>query len=121
MRMQKEEKIVIVLPMMAFCSLALAEWTIDGSDQNVTEEKSSSSTFQGYVTDIKPTKIGGNLIIHLDATDNSIFVPRDSGAKDIQGRIHVGDLVKVRGELSEFNGKMEIKVSRKTDVQIIKS
>ena len=122
MRMQKEEKIVVVLLLMALGSLAVAEWTFGSSDQSAVYGKSDSSTsVEGHILSMTTTKTGGNLIFHLDTTNNSIFVPGGSGAKDIQARVHSGDHVRVSGMLSEFNGKKEIKVARSTDVEVIRS
>lgn len=121
MRMQKEEKIVVVLLLMALGSLAVAQWTFGDSDQSAVSGKSDSSiSVEGHVLGMTTTKTGGNLVFHLDTTNNSIFVPSGSGAKDIQSRVHSGDQVKIKGKLSEFNGKMEIKVDRSADVEIIK-
>jgi DNA/RNA endonuclease YhcR with UshA esterase domain len=122
MRMQKEEKIVVVLLLMALGSLAVAEWTFGDSDQSVVNGKSESSTsVEGHVLSVTTTKTGGNLVFHLDTTNNSIFVPSGSGAKDVQSRVHSGDRVRIRGTLSEFNGKKEIKVARSADVEVIRS
>ena len=122
MRMQKEEKIVVVLLLMALGSLAVAEWTFGISDQSVATGKSDSTTsVEGYVLSMTTTKTGGNLIFHLDTTNNSIFVPSGSGAKDILARVHSGDHVRVRGMPSEFNGNKEIKVARSADVEVIRS
>jgi hypothetical protein len=69
--------------------------------------------------DIKPTNIGGNLILHLDTTSMPIFIPSSAGAKEVKSRIHVGDRVRIRGDVSVFQGKEELKVSRAADVQLI--
>jgi DNA/RNA endonuclease YhcR with UshA esterase domain len=122
MRMQKEEKIVVVLLLMALGSLAVADWTFGSSDQSAVSGKSDSSiSVEGHVLGMTTTKTGGNLVFHLDTTNNSIFVPSGSGAKDIQARVHSGDHVRIRGTLSEFNGKKEIKVARSSDVEVIRS
>jgi len=122
MRMQKEEKIVVVLLLMALGSLYVAEWTFGSSDQSpVTGKSDSSISVEGHVLGMTTTKTGGNLIFHLDTTNNSIFVPGGSGAKDVQNRVHSGDHVRIRGMLSEFNGKQEIKVARSADVEVIRS
>ena len=118
--MQKEEKLVVVLLLMALGSLAVAEWTFGSSDQSsVAGKPDSSISVKGHVLDMTTTKTGGNLLFHLDTTNNSIFVPGSSGAKDIRSRVRSGDYVSVRGMLSEFNGKKEIKVARSADVEVI--
>jgi hypothetical protein len=118
MRMQKEEKIVVILLLMALGSLAVAQWTFGESDQSAAVDKSYSSiSAEGHVLDIKPTKTGGNLLLRLDTINISIFVPRNSGADDVKSRIHSGDLVRIRGVLSEFNGNREIKIARSSDIE----
>jgi hypothetical protein len=121
MRMQKEEKIVVVLLLMALGSLYVAEWTFGSSDQSAAAGKSDSTiSVEGHVLSMTTTKTGGNLIFHLDTTNNSIFVPGGSGAKDVQSRVHSGDNVRIAGTLSEFNGNKEIKVARSADVEVIR-
>lgn len=120
--MQKEEKIVVVLLLMALGSLAVAEWTFGVSDQDdLTVKSDSYISVDGHVLDITATKTGGNLIFHLDTTSTPLFVSGSSGAKDILARVHSGDHVRIRGMPSEFNGKKEIKVARSADVEVIGS
>jgi DNA/RNA endonuclease YhcR with UshA esterase domain len=122
MRMQKEEKIVVVLLLMALGSLAVAEWAFGDSDPNALASKSDSSIHaEGHVLNMKQTRTGGNLLFNLDTTNVSIFVPRDSGAEEIWSLVHSGDYVRISGLLSEFNGKKEIKVARSNDVELIRS
>ena len=72
MRMQREEKIVVILLLMALGSLAVAQWTFGHFDQSAFSERSgpsksdSSISAQGHVLDIKPTKTGGNHLLPLD-------------------------------------------------------
>jgi hypothetical protein len=121
MRMQKEEKIVVVLLLMAFGSLAVAEWAFGVPGQSIGSGKSDSSiSAEGKILEIAPTKTGGNLIIRLEGTNRSVFIPGSSGAKDIQSRVHSGDHIKVKGVVSVYNGKQEIKVNRLADVEIIR-
>jgi hypothetical protein len=120
MRMQKEEKIVVILLLMALGSLTVAQWTFGDSDQSAVVDKSDSSiSAQGHVLDIKPTKTGGNLLLRLDTINVSIFVPRNSGADDIKSRVHSGDLVRIKGVPSEFNGNKEITIARSSDIEVI--
>jgi DNA/RNA endonuclease YhcR with UshA esterase domain len=125
MRMQREEKIVVILLLMALGSLAVAQWTFGDSDQSAASDKSgpsksdSSISAEGHVLDIKPTKTGGNLLLRLDSLDLSVFIPRSSGADDVKGRIHRGDLVRIKGEISEYNGNQEIKIASASDIEVI--
>jgi len=125
MRMQKEEKIVVVLLLMALGSLAVAFWAF-GPDESGQESSSDSSSqkdiglsVQGLVLEINPTKSGGNLLLKLDATELPIFIPANAGAKELQSLIRAGDRVNIRGTVSTFNGDEELVVSRQADVQVL--
>jgi hypothetical protein len=57
MRMQKEEKIVVVLLLMALGSLAIAEWAFGDSNQSAASGKPDSTiSVEGYVLDMKTTR-----------------------------------------------------------------
>jgi len=125
MRMQKEEKIVVVLLLMALGSLAVAFWAfgpeegeLDSSSDSVSQ-KDASLSVEGLVLEIKPTKSGGNLLLKLDSTQLPIFIPARAGTEEIQARIQVGDRVKIRGTISTFQSNEELVVSRQTDVQVL--
>jgi hypothetical protein len=123
MRMQKEEKIIAVLLLMALGSLAVAFWAFGTEDrlQDVTasSKKEASISIEGLVMEMKPTKSGGNLIIQLDSTPLAVFVSRDSGAKEIQSRVDLGNRIRVKGSLVEFNGRKEIKLEKSGDLEKI--
>jgi DNA/RNA endonuclease YhcR with UshA esterase domain len=128
MRMQREEKIVVVLLLMALGSLAVAFWAFapeDGernsSSDSVSQEDSSVSlSVEGLVLEIKPTKSGGNLLLKLDSTPLPIFIPGGAGAEKIQNNLHPGDQVRIKGKVSLFQGNEEIRVDRAGDVVCLK-
>ena len=122
MRMQKEEKIVVVLLLMALGSLAVAFWTFsleEGAGDSAGAKKDASLFLEGLVLDMKPTNTGGNLLLRLDSTPLSVFVPAGSGAGEVQKKVRVGDRVRIRGTVSVFQGTEEIKVERATDVELV--
>ncbi|MDD4651713.1 MAG: hypothetical protein PHQ34_05730 [Methanothrix sp.] len=128
MRMQKEEKIVVVLLLMALGSLAVAFWAFapDSSDQDSSfgsesqkDVSSSTSIIEGRILQIKPTRSGGNLLIELEGSETDIFVPAKSGAKELLSRIKAGDRLSVRGTVSSYQGSEELVVSSPTDVQVL--
>jgi hypothetical protein len=128
MRMQKEEKIVVVLLLMALGSLAVAFWAFapdsgeqDGSfgQQSQKDASSSTSIIEGRVVQIKPTRSGGNLLIKLEGSEPEIFVPAKSGAKELLSRIKAGDRLSVRVTVSSYQGSEELVVSSQTDVQVL--
>ena len=103
MRMQKEEKTAVVLLLMALGSLSVAFWAFDSGDslqEGITStEDEARISVEGLVTEMNPTKSGDNLIIELESTPMPVFVPRDSGAKEILSRISLGDRIQVDGVL----------------------
>ncbi len=129
MRMQKEEKIVVVLLLMALGSLAVAFWSFGPEDDALAgvnnddsgTKKEASLSVDGLVLEKKPTKSGGNLIIRLDSTPLPIFIPSKAGAGEIQDKVNLGDRVRIKGTVSSFQGNDEIIVGRATDVVSIES
>ncbi len=125
MKMQKEEKIVVVLLFMALGSLAVANWAF-GPEENAVQnsalaKEDSRLSVEGMVLEMNPTKTGGHLIIKLDSTQMPVFIPREAGADDVQRRVNVGDRVRAKGTVAEFGGKEELKVSRAADIEVIQS
>lgn len=125
MRMQKEEKIVVVLLLMALGSLAVAFWAfcpgeseIFGSSYSVSQEdaRNAGLSVEGLVLEINPTKSGGNLLLKLDSTPLPIFIPAAAGAERISNTVHPGDRVKIKGRDSIFQGDEEIRVDHAEDV-----
>ncbi len=121
MRMQKEEKIVVVLLLMALGSLAVAFWAF-GPEEGAASgaaQKDAGLSVEGLVLEMKPTKSGGNLLLRLDSTPLSIFVPASAGAGEVQGKTKPGDRVRVRGTVSEYQGTEELKVARAGDIEVL--
>jgi primosomal replication protein N len=125
MWMQKEEKIVAVLLLMALGSLAVAFWAF-GSDEGEQEsssdlmsQKDAGFSVEGLVLEVKPTKSGGNLLLKLDSTQMPIFVSAGAGAKELQKQVQPGDRVRIRGTISQYQGKEELKVSRSAEVIVM--
>jgi DNA/RNA endonuclease YhcR with UshA esterase domain len=124
MRMQREEKVVVVLLLMALGSLAVAFWAFDPEDDDLAGVKDSDSgmkeeaslSVEGLVLEKKPTKSGGNLIIMLDSTPLPVFISSKAGAKEIQDKVNIGDRVRIKGAVSSFQGIKEITVDRAKDV-----
>ena len=121
MRLQKEEKIAAVLVLMALSSLAIAAWATGGFEQSVTSAVSSQVSVKGKVIELNPTKSGGNLIIKLDSVPASIFVPQDSGAQEIMSKVKIGDKIRAKGRMTEFQGSEEIKASKAGDIEVIEA
>lgn len=113
---------MIVLLLMAAGSLAVAFWAFasdDGTASGAAGED-ASLTVEGRVLEMKPTKSGGNLVLGVEGSSLPIFIPASSGAGEVQKRVHPGDSVRVRGTISNFQGKDELKVAKASDVQLLK-
>jgi len=128
MRMQKEEKIVVVLLFMALGSLAAAFWAF-GPEESYTpasgelgsgeNSRSSLITLDGRITRSENTRSGGNLILNLDSTATPVFIPASSGAKELSAQLQKDKRVRITGTINSYQGKDELKVSRKADVQLL--
>ena len=125
MWMQKEEKIVVVLLLMALGSLAVAFWAfspeegeLESSSDSVSQ-KDAAFSVEGLVLEIKPTKSGGNLLLKLDSTQMPIFVPANAGATELLKQVHTGNRVKISGTISQYQGKEELTVSRSAEVVVM--
>jgi hypothetical protein len=126
MWMQKEEKIVAVLLLMALGSLAVAYWAF-GPGEGVLKSSSDSmsqkdvgSSVEGLVLEITPTKSGGNLLLKLDSTQMPIFIPANAGATELLKQVRTGNRVRIRGTISQYQGKKELLVSRTADVVLMR-
>ena len=119
LRLQKEEKIAVVLLLMALSSLTVAAWAIGGLEQSTTAIANSEVSVQGKILELNPTKSGGSVILKLDSTPAAIFVSQNSGAKEIMGKVKIGDRIKVMGKQTGYQGSKEITVNRAKDVEVI--
>ena len=128
MRMQKEEKIVVVLLFMALGSLATAFWAFSPEEGDnpasgglVSQEDSRSLpiTLEGRITGAESTRSGGNLILNLDSTQMPVFIPASAGAKELSAQLQKDTRVRITGTINSYQGKDELKVSRKADVQLL--
>ncbi|VVB71290.1 Uncharacterised protein [uncultured archaeon] len=124
MKLQKEEKIVIVLLLMAAGSMVVAFWMFEdtaSSTATATNQKQEAYiSVEGRISEINPTKTGGNLLIRLDSTSLPIFVSSAAQPENLLRKVKIGERVKVTGVKSKFNERDEIKVERAADVQIRK-
>jgi hypothetical protein len=108
-----------VLLLMAMGTLAVANWAIPADESS--SEQDCRISVQGTVLEITPTKTGGHLILRLDSTPLPVFIPREAGAASLQRLVGIGANIRVTGELADFGGQKEIKVSREDDVVVLGS
>jgi len=128
MRMQKEEKIVVILLFMALGSLAPAFWAFSpeqsssqasGNIDSPEVFRTSLIVLEGRITRAENTRTGGNLILNLDSTAMPIFIPASAGAKELSIQLERGKRVRITGTITSYQGEDELKVSRKTDVLLL--
>ncbi|AKB77589.1 hypothetical protein MSHOH_1106 [Methanosarcina horonobensis HB-1 = JCM 15518] len=131
--MEKEEKIVVVLLVMALSSLSTA-YLFFGSDlagagqspggealQYTHEsEVGEKVTLDAEVLSKRFTYTGDHLLLEVDFDSEvlSVFIPKTAGAEALSGSINEGDFISIKGKISEYEGKKEIKVERKEDITL---
>ncbi len=118
--MQKEEKVVVVLLVVAVLSLIIgyfgfaipAQIKAYSSDSKLGERV----YVEGTVLSKKMTKTGDNLVIKLSNLNINVFVRKDNGAKDVYSAVKAGDSVRITGKVQEYNNEREIVVESAKDV-----
>jgi hypothetical protein len=131
MMMQREEKLVFVLLLMALGSLAVAFWAFAPDDNRSDSISASppperydsemSTLTEGLVKEIKPTKSGGHIMVTIDSNSVPIFITRQAGADKLLGVLKRGDRIRAKGLQKDYQGREEIEVTRPSDVKIIRS
>jgi DNA/RNA endonuclease YhcR with UshA esterase domain len=129
--MEKEEKVVVVLLVMALSSLSIA-YLFFGPELAGAGQKSEGKslqythksevgekvTFDAEVLSKRFTYTGDHLLLEVDSNSEvlSVFIPKTAGAEALDSSIDEGDLIGITGTISEYNGKKEINVERKEDI-----
>ena len=133
--MEKEEQIVIVLLIMAISSLLIAYLCFSSG---LGDSGSSTGTAQQYAPEARVgdkvyleaellskrfTYVGEHLLLKVDCNSEvlTIFVPAETGAETLEESIKEGDLLSIKGVVTEYEGEREIKVGAKEDISIINS
>ncbi len=126
--MEKEEKIVAVLLVMAILSLAVAyvtffqddgEWI--GSDAIQFNERSSIGDYvylEGTILNKRFTSTGDHLLLSVEHGQNvtKVFIPNSNGAEYIDNLVNENDHVHVQGIFDEYQGEREVIVQNKNGV-----
>jgi DNA/RNA endonuclease YhcR with UshA esterase domain len=131
--MEKEEKVVVVLLFMTLSSLLTAYLCFGsglagaGQVSGVKQYTQESATgervsLEAEVLGKSFTHKGEHLTLQVDCNSEilSIFVPKTAGAEVLNASIRKGDIINVKGTISEYEGKKEIKVQRKEDIIVIR-
>ena len=130
--MEKEEKVVVVLLIMALSSLSTAYVffgsELAGAGQSAgralqyTHESGVGEkvTLDAEVLSKRFTYTGEHLLLDVDFDSEvlSVFIPKNAGAEALNSMIHEGDLISITGTVSEYKGKKEINVEKKEDITL---
>jgi len=113
--MQSEEKIAIILLVMASLSLAVAYLTFlphgEYPEYSDCAEIGDQAQTQGVITEMRTTNTGGHLILYIkDGKGCKIMIFVPEGA-EIQPSPKVGDEITLHGRVSEYRGEREIVVN----------
>lgn len=131
--MEKEEKVVVVLLIMALSSLSTAYVffgsELAGAGQNSEgkalqytheSEVGERVTLDAEVLSKRFTYTGDHLLLEVDFDSEvlGVFIPKTAGAESLNSSIKKGDIISITGTISEYKGKKEITVERKEDITL---
>ncbi len=116
--MQKEEKVVVVLLIMAVLSLIIGYFGFSPQTQAYSSgSKLGERVFvEGTILSKQMTGKGDNLILKLSNLNVNVFIRKDNGAKEVYNAVKTGDRVRITGKVDVFNDKREIVVESAKDV-----
>jgi DNA/RNA endonuclease YhcR with UshA esterase domain len=116
--MQKEEKVVIVLLIMAALSLIIAFFGFSSQPAvySMDSKLDERVYVEGTVLSKQMTKTGDNLILTLSNLNIKVFVSKNNGAKELNDVLKTGDRVKITGKVQEYKNVREIVVGSAGDV-----
>lgn len=119
--MQKEEKIVAVLLVMAVLSLIIGYF---GFVPQVTAYSAESNVgervfVEGTVLSKQMTAKGDNLLLSLTNLNIKVFISKDNGAKEVYANLKTGDNVRIHGKVALYQNAREIAVESASDIKII--
>ena len=116
--MQKEEKVVVVLLIMAVLSLIIAFFGFSSQPGMYSKDSKMDELVyvEGTVLSKQMTRTGDNLLITLSNLDVKVFVTKDNGAKEVYDSLKNGDKVRITGKVQEYKNLREIVVRSAGDV-----
>ena len=124
--LQKEEKITIILMLMALLVLIIAYFgfILDSVKTSQYSEESIPGdrvVIQGEVVRKRMTLTGDHLILTVDNEGSSVkvFIHCNSGAEKVNNIIDIADTVEVTGTVEAYQGEKEIVVKQADDVNIL--
>jgi DNA/RNA endonuclease YhcR with UshA esterase domain len=117
--MQKEEKIVVVLLVMAVLSLIIGYFGfVPVTNAYSQDSKVGEKVYiEGNILQKQMTAKGDNLILTISNLNIKVFISKDNGAKEVYNSFENGDKVRIDGKVAEYNNAMEIVVENGKDVR----
>ena len=124
--LQKEEKITIILMVMALLVLIIVYFgfIVDAVETSQYSERSNTGdrvVLHGDVVGKRVTFTGDHLILTVDREGSrvKVFIPCNNGAEKVNNIINIADTVEVTGTVEEYQGEKEIVVEQPGDVKIL--
>jgi len=113
-----QERAVMMIALMVVCSLAVLYWVMSPLSDEVGE---GSVSLTGEVLHLKKTATGGHLLITVDVEGNlvKVFVSESAGASELSEKVHVGDVLEVRGRPQLYRGEEELVVLSERDITVM--
>lgn len=120
--MQKEEKIVVVLLVMAVLSLIIGYFGFApvASAYSPDSKVGEKIYVEGTILQKQMTAKGDNLILTISNLNVKVFISKDSGAKEVYDAFKNGDKVRIEGKVAQYKNAMEIVAENAKDVKISK-
>lgn len=120
--MQKEEKIVVVLLLMAVLSLIIGYFGFVSEVPAYSESSKIDERVyvEGTILVKKMTGKGDHLILKMSNIGINIFVPNYNGANEVYDTVKIGEKLRINGKVSEYNNQKEIVVESAEDIIVLK-
>lgn len=120
--MQKEEKIMVVLLVMAVLSLIIGYYGFIPQDAAYSAYSADSTIgnhvyVEGTVLSKQMTAKGDNLILSISDLNVKVFISKEKGAKEVYNTLETGDNVRIDGKVAEYKNAQEIIVESASDVK----
>ena len=115
---QKEEKIVVVLLVMAVLSLIIGYFGFVPQVAAYSEDSKVGEriSVEGTILSKQMTTKGDNLILSISNLNVKVFISKDNGAKEVYDDLKTGEKVRINGKVAQYKNVREIVVESARDV-----
>jgi DNA/RNA endonuclease YhcR with UshA esterase domain len=117
--MQKEEKIVVVLLVMAVLSLIIGYFGFVPKAAAYSQDSKVGERIyvEGTILSKQMTATGDNLLLTISNLNIKVFISKDNGAKEVYDTLKTGDRVRIDGKVAEYKNSREIIVESANDIK----